>query len=171
MTPTASRWDNIVSSEAKAGVVGLGNILMRDEGVGVRVVEMLEARGGFDDVAFYDGGTAILDLMPELTGHQILVVVDALQGGEEPGSVYVLEREALAALEREEPPRTSLHQVSLLEALRMAEVEGITPGRIRILGIEPETVEPGMELSGTLERKLPEVVEVVEREIRSMLAE
>lgn len=164
-----------MSSDALLGVVGAGNILMRDDGIGVRMVEAVSERfcgndGSSDErVEFYDAGTAILELMPELSKHEVLLIVDALIGGEEPGAVYVLEREDLSQRVHDRPTKMSLHQVSLLEALEMAELEGIRHGRVRIMGIEPERVEPGMEFSKSLTAKLPDLVALLEREIRSLL--
>ena len=167
----AGSLDGIVSSDAKVGVVGLGNILMRDEGVGVRMVEAVQERMRDGRVLFYDGGTAILELMPELSRHEVLLIVDALESGGKPGSVYLLERSDLEELGRERPPRTSLHQVSLLEGLRMSELEGARPARVRIMGIEPERIEPGMELSGTLRDRFDELVGLLEREVVRLLDE
>ena len=160
-----------MSSDALLGVVGAGNILMRDDGIGVRMVEAVRERicGKDKRVEFYDAGTAILELMPELSGHEVLLIVDALTGGDEPGAVYVLEREDLSQQMHDRPAKISLHQVSLLEALEMAELEGIRHGRVRIMGIEPERVEPGMELSESLSAKLPDLVALLEREIKSLL--
>ena len=149
-------------------VLGVGNILQQDDGVGVHVIEMIRDTVVSSNVAVCDGGTAGLDLISIIDNRRILVVVDAVDGGEEPGTVYRFTPEDI-----DEPHLRfdSLHQVGLLETLRMAAMTGRGPMRTVIVGVQPEVVDWGMTLSPTVEKQLPRIINQVRKEIELALQE
>ena len=101
-------------------VLGLGNILLGDEGVGVHVVEELERRGGLPDVELVDGGTAGFSLMPFFDGAGLVIIVDAADDGHPPGTLTVL-RPAFSA---DHPPALTPHDFglkSILDALALGD--------------------------------------------------
>jgi len=148
-------------------ILGLGNILLGDEGVGVRAAEELMTQDLGDGVEVIDGGTAALDVLLSRQKGYKLVVIDAVRGGAEAGAVYKsrLGGEDLAAA----PERTggvSLHDMGLFEALAAAERLDRLPGGAVIIGIEPLRIEPSLELSEQVRASLPLVINSVIEEIQ-----
>jgi hydrogenase maturation protease len=146
-------------------VLGLGNILLRDEGVGVRALEKLQAEYGLPPrVRALDGGTMGLDLLPYLAGASRLLILDALQAGGEPGSLVRLADDAVpAALAL----KLSIHQVGLSELLAAARFQGTLPGMVTLLGIEPASIEWGLELSPPVSGALDGLIEAALLELQT----
>ncbi|UCG49285.1 MAG: HyaD/HybD family hydrogenase maturation endopeptidase [Phycisphaerales bacterium] len=144
-------------------VLGIGNILLRDEGVGVRVIERMEKMDLPENVELVDGGTAGADLLAILAEREKVVVVDAVQADCEPGTVLRFSAEDLA---RPKGAGLSLHELALEEALTMTGQLGCAPGEVVIFGIQPETIECGLELSERILACVPKVIELVLAEIR-----
>ncbi|MGD9089902.1 MAG: hydrogenase maturation protease, partial [Desulfobacterales bacterium] len=100
-------------------VLGVGNILLKDDGIGVRIVEKLQQEYAFSpNVRLLDGGTLGLRLLEPITGADVLIVVDAIISGQPPGTI---ERLPLAVLRKRISIKNSLHQLDLLETLAHAE--------------------------------------------------
>jgi hydrogenase maturation protease len=137
-------------------VLGLGNMLLSDDGVGPALV------GQFADsvenwngrVEFLDGGTQGLALLGQLSGRQALIIVDAMKTGAPPGTIHRL---TLAEL-REACPRrgNSGHEGNAGELLAAAQLIDQLPDRLYLVGIEPERIETGIGLSEAVQRALPE---------------
>ena len=144
-------------------VLGVGNILLRDEGIGVRVVEKLQQEYAFSpNVRLLDGGTLGLKLLEPITEADALIVVDAIISGQPPGT---LERLPLAVLRKRISIKNSLHQLDLLETLAHAEFLESLPETV-IIGIEPEdTCTLSLELSGTIRARREDMVSAVLQEI------
>lgn len=126
-------------------VLGIGNILMSDDGIGVRVVQNLAAKYRFPKkVTLLDGGTLGLDLLPRLEGIERLLVVDAVDGYGDPGTLIRLAGEevpvALAT-------KVSSHQMGLKDLIAVAELQGIRPREIVLVGVKPASIEMDMQLS------------------------
>jgi hydrogenase maturation protease len=143
-------------------VLGLGNILLSDEGVGVRVVESMERMNLPHGVELFDGATAGLDLLDAIAGRRKVIVIDAMQGDLGPGTVLRLGPEDLAS---PAGPGLSLHEVGLLEALAAAGRLGIAPEEVVILGVKPKDCSYGLALSPEIESLLPKVAEAVLAEL------
>lgn len=157
-------------AEKQIAVVGLGNILMQDEGVGVHVVRALEAEELGPAVGCFDAGTALVDLMPELEGYRKLILVDAVKADGEPGTIYRFEPKAIRPRPEEPTPnaseaKMSLHETTLQEALQMAELSGSVPEKIVIIGVEPKVIGEGLDLSEEVRESLPRVIRAIRREI------
>lgn len=145
-------------------VLGLGNILLGDEGLGVRVVEHLQARFRFpEEVQVMDGGVAGLDLLPYLEGVTHLLVVDAVRMGAEPGTLVRLEGETLPL---GLPMKLSVHQVGLHELLLLARLQETLPAHVVVWGMEPGVLEPGLELSPAVAAGLERLVQAVADELK-----
>ncbi len=141
-------------------VLGLGNILLRDEGVGVRVVEALAARYVLPAVVeVVDGGTTGMELLDTLAGCDHLLVCDAVQTGAPPGSVVKLADAEVPALFQS---RFSPHQLGLAEVLATLILMEEAPTTITLVGVVPVDLELGIELS-------PEVAAVVERAVACLV--
>jgi hydrogenase maturation protease len=146
----------------KIALIGLGNILMRDEGVGVWAVRALKARGDLPpEVELVDGGTAGLDLLPYIENRQRVLFVDAVNFHREPGYIGVLEHLELPVLFA---VKDSLHHLGLMDVLAAAHLLGTSPQEVCLIGIQPQIMETGLKLSPTLMARLPALVEcIVER--------
>ena len=146
----------------KTLVLGLGNILLGDEGVGVRVVERLQELYEFpQEVQVLDGGTLALDLLPYVEDADRLLVIDALEMGAEPG--------AIARLEGDEVPaflsiKISPHQMGLADLLAAARLRDVYPEQLVLWGVQPGAMRPGLALSSS-------VVAQVEALVNRVLAE
>jgi hydrogenase maturation protease len=145
-------------------ILGVGNILLGDEGIGVRVVEAMKDMDTPGDVELLDGGTASLDLLQILDGRKKVIIIDAVQGGEEPGTLY---RFTPGDIRANRPVSTSLHQVGLLETLSTLELSGNPPRDITIFGIEPENLDWSLELSPGIAALIPRIIELVLDDIRT----
>jgi len=132
---------------------------MSDDGVGVRVVQRLATGYRFPpEVTLLDGGTLGLDLLPRLEGVDRLLVVDAIDSREAPGTLVRLSGEevpvALAT-------RLSPHQMGLKDLLAVADLQGICPAEVVLVGIQPGCIEMGMELSDVVEGRFDELSRMV----------
>ena len=146
-------------------VLGVGNVLLQDEGVGVRVIEILSKDYCFSsNVALMDGGTLGLRLLDPIAQSDYLIVVDAVQNAQPPGTLYRISTDEIA---KRVSFKNSLHQLDLVETLAYAEILGNRPQAI-IIGIEPEDISPwGLELTATVQARVPELCSRVLAEIVS----
>lgn len=137
-------------------VLGIGNLVMCDDGVGVRVVQELQKRYRFPPhVEIMDGGTLGLDILPKLEGIERLLVVDAVETGGEPGTlVRLLGEELPIALQTKVSP----HQMGLKDLLAVAELLGHVPQEMVLVGIQPACIEMGDKLSHNVEVQLDKMV-------------
>jgi len=146
-------------------VLGVGNILLRDEGIGVRVVEELQRRYSFpENVRLVDGGTQGLWLMSTIQEADRLVVVDAILGRGEPGTLYRLERDDLPKGLR---AKQSAHDSDLVEALNLCNLLESGPKSVVVVGVEPENIQPfGLEMTDAVAAKVDELIDMVLGELR-----
>ncbi len=136
-------------------VLGLGNPLLRDEGVGGRALEALRSRVTFSsDVELLDGATAGLGLVPRASAAEKLLVLDAVRAGGEPGTVLKLDGHKLT---RDVSSTTSPHQIGLADILSASRLLG-GPEDVVVLGVEPQTTELGFGLSEPVEGALSKLV-------------
>lgn len=144
-------------------ILGVGNLLLRDEGVGVHVISALRDQELPDDVELCDGGTASFDLLDTLVGRRQVIIIDAVRTGSEPGTIFRFTPEDISA-SREQI--TSLHQVGLLEILNVVEhLLDSAPEEVIVLGIEAKEIDWGLELSAEVEAAVPKVIELVRSEL------
>jgi hydrogenase maturation protease len=153
-------------------VLGLGNILLKDEGVGVHVVQELQKRELRGGVEVIDGGTSGLDILLLQESPYKLVVIDAMKAGKEPGTVYKSrvkadEMDRLTEIfSKDEQSTISLHQVGLIDSLLVARKTGCAPDEVRIIGVEPAEIDGGLELTEQVKEKIPEIINTVLEEIK-----
>ncbi len=144
-------------------ILGVGNILLSDEGVGVRVVERLNAEYQLPPgVQTLDGGTLGMDLLYYLEGVQNLLIVDAVETGAEPGT--------LLRLEGEEVPsflsiKMSPHQIGVSDMLFAAKLKGIDPPHIVLWGVQPASLEIGLKLSLAVSAQMDTLLQNVVQEL------
>jgi len=150
-------------------VLGVGNLLLTDEGAGVHAVQELgrEEEWDLSLVDFMDGATFTQDIFYIFQEYERVLVLDCVKGGREPGTIYRFTEENLRDNYEQ---RLSLHDIDMLDSLRMAELLGNRP-ELLVIGIEPLTIsEWSMELSDAVKAKYPAFLEAARREIRSLLA-
>ena len=142
-------------------VVGVGNLLMKDEGIGIHTVKALQEINLPPDVKIIDGGTAP-DLIAYTEAGDKLIIIDGARAGGEPGTIYRFHPRDLS---EESGQIISAHELGVEQNLRLMSLMGNEPAEIVIIGIEPGEISWGTELSTELQQKVPEIVKVVLREI------
>jgi len=132
-------------AERPTVVIGLGNPLMTDDGVGLALLAGLQARGPFrPEPDFVDGGTWGMNLLPTIEDAGRVLFLDAVDFGAKPGTAVRLERNQLP---RWLGVKLSPHQIDLKEVLALAELRGRLPADAVVVGIQPDRIEMGSELS------------------------
>jgi hydrogenase maturation protease len=136
-------------------VLGVGNTLMSDDGVGVRLMERLrDLAPALPDIEYLDAGTLSFVLLPQIQACDALLILDATRLGEAPGSMRLLEGEPMDEFLR--TARCSVHEVGIRDLLDMARLTGSLPSRRAFLGIEPGETGWGEALSPEVEAALPQ---------------
>ncbi|MGB2983967.1 MAG: hydrogenase maturation protease [Candidatus Bipolaricaulia bacterium] len=142
-------------------IVGVGNILMKDDGVGVHVARALVGHPLPVDVCVLDAGTDPYAAF-EITEARRVIVIDAAQGDGEPGTIYRLPDEAAGAAAN---VGRSCHDMGLLQTLRDSRSSD-HPMEIIVIGIEPRTIDWGLDLSPEIAARVPHIIEIVLEELR-----
>ncbi len=143
-------------------MLGIGNPLCRDDGIGIRVIAEMRDSGKYPEISIIDGGSApdLFSLLDPDSGK--LIIVDALRGGSRPGEIYRLKlgQENIA----DETP-VSLHGMGTLDSLKLMKQLGRYPLSVIIIGIEPADVSHGLGLSPAIEDLVPDLIKAVEDEL------
>jgi len=144
--------------EKKIVILGVGNVLLSDEGVGVHVANELIKMELPANVSVVEGGTDGFRLLNVITEADRLIVVDAVKGGGEPGTIYRFDINDV----RNSPSgfKTSVHQIGILEVIDLSGLIGKTP-HTTVIGVEPKSLEMSLELSPEIKDKVPRVIELV----------
>ncbi|MHB8133192.1 MAG: HyaD/HybD family hydrogenase maturation endopeptidase [Anaerolineaceae bacterium] len=143
-------------------ILGVGNYLQSDDGVSVHTLEYLMINEMIPShIHMVDGGTCGLDLLQYLEGVENLILVDAVHAGKEPGTIIRIESDRIPAYLA---MKMSPHDIGLPDLLATAKLRDIYPSKVVVLGIEPESVQFGVELSDTIYNKIPEFAEAIKRE-------
>src|SRR5512139_1293085 len=132
-------------------VAGLGNLLLKDDGVGVHVVRALQ-HGIPRGVQAVEVGTAVLDALHLVEWADRILAIDAMRAGGDPGTIYQFGVEDVA----DRAIRASLHEVDFLTVLRF--LTSSHRPEIAVLGVEPETIDAGLDLSPSVQAALPRLV-------------
>ena len=153
------------SSPPKIVILGVGNILLSDEGVGVHVANELMKMELPPEVSVVEGGTDGFRLLNVITEADLLIVIDAIKGGADPGSIYRFDIDDI----RNCPSgfKTSVHQIGILEVIDLSELIGKKP-HTTIIGIEPKSLEMGMELTPEIRSKIPRIIELILEELKKV---
>ena len=144
-------------------ILGVGNLLLSDEGVGVHVAHKLMEMELPAGVEVIEGGTDGFRLMNVVTEADRLIVVDAVKGGSPPGSIYRFDIKD--APSSPDVYKTSVHQIGILEIVHLSELIGQTP-ETTVIGVEPKSLEMGMALSPEVQEKIPKIIELILEEVK-----
>lgn len=147
----------------KALVLGIGNLLLKDEGAGVRTITLFESGYSFGpDIVCLDGGTSGLSLLSHMKDYTHIVIVDALSSQGPPGTLVRVPGEKLQSFPA--LSHTSAHQIGLKDLLAIARFEGLAP-EVCVIGIIPKDMSAGMELTPEVECALPLAAEAIREEL------
>jgi hydrogenase maturation protease len=140
-------------------LIGLGNILMRDEGVGVHAVRYIQENCAVPpELEIVDGGTSGLDLLSFIEGRDRVLFVDSVNFDREPGYIGVLTNGQIPALFG---VKDSLHHMGLMDVLAAAQLLDKLPGQMSLIGIQPHTIGIGLELTPTIQARLKPLVDQI----------
>lgn len=139
-------------------VVGVGSMVMSDDGVGYHAVERLQERSLPEDTTVTHAGTTAFLALEAMSGVDRAIVVDALALDDEPGTV----REFRLGEPTEETPEVTMHDFSFSDALAVGESAYDLPDEVVLAGVVPASLEPGVELSEPVAAALPELVSRIE---------
>ena len=143
-------------------ILGIGNVLLTDEGVGVRVAEEMKKMTLPQDVEVIDGGVGGLNLQYCVEGRKKVIVVDTVKAGAPPGTLFRFTDKDLAA---KKGTIRSAHGIDFSDVIDVCRFLGTKPDEIIFLGIEPESLDAAMELSPNIEKMVPVLINLVMKEI------
>jgi hydrogenase maturation protease len=144
-------------------VLGVGNILLSDEGIGVRAVQELDRSYQLPpEVVLIDGGTSAMELLDDLANCDLLILADCVRAGNPPGTLLKLKDEEIPALFR---TKLSPHQVGLPDVLATLLITHEAPKHTILFGVEPESLATGMDITAAVAATLPRMVEAIASEI------
>ena len=147
-------------------VLGVGNILLSDEGIGVRAIEKLQLDYVLPpEVVVVDGGTTGMEMLDDLSNADHIIIIDAVRSGKAPASIVRLADEQVPVFFK---TKLSPHQIGLSDVLATLAFIGEQPGGVTVIGVEPVSLETGMSLSPQVEARLPELMDLVVTELREL---
>ncbi len=153
----------LIDTTARVLILGIGNLVMSDDGVGVKVVQKLQSRYRFPaGVAIVDGGTLGLDLLPMLEGVERLIVIDAIETGEKPGTCVRLSGDEIPIVLE---TKLSPHQMGLKDLLAVSRLMGHSPREMVLIGVQPGSIAMDSELTPEVEAQLEVMLTSVLKEL------
>ena len=148
----------------KTLVLGLGNLVHADDGVGVHAIETLRADARFPaNVTLMDGGTQGLSLLPHISGYERLLCIDAVDAGQAPGTIVRLEGEALNKL----PGKPSVHQLAFADLMIAMRLLDEQPAEVIVLGVQPQSTDWAAELTPPVRKAVAPLVELVLNQLKA----
>ena len=155
-----------MNTERSLLILGLGNILCQDDGVGVLAVHTLVQRyGETPGVRILDGGTLGLSLLSHMQDSELVILVDAIEADEPPGTLIRLDGDEVEPAVRH---RLSVHQVGVADLLDALRLLGATPPRLILLGLVPTETNLGLGLTPEVQDGMPELIAAVADEAASL---
>jgi len=145
-------------------IIGIGNTLYSDEGVGVHLIPYLnEVLPEIPNIEIIEGNTDGMKLLGPVEDADYLIIIDAINAGKKPGTVITIRDEEIP---KYFGVKMSIHQIGFQEILFAARLRDKLPEKMVMFGVQPESFELGLELSETVKNKVPEVVNLVVEQIR-----
>lgn len=153
---------------AQIAIIGIGNYLMGDEGIGIHAVKKLNEISWPNGAQIIDGGTSGISLIHLIEGRRLVIIIDCADFGGKAGEVRIFNPDDLRHDER---ACVSLHTTDLLTVLELARRTGRYPDKVLIVGIQPEKIEMGIKLSMEVQRALDGLHEVINLEIQKLISQ
>ncbi|MEC3862773.1 hydrogenase maturation protease [Mesobacterium sp. TK19101] len=148
-------------------VLGIGNTLLTDDGIGVHVVTRLQAEGIPDRVLVRDGGTMGLSLLTDFATDIGIIAIDAMELGDAPGTVRRFDG---VAMDRQlGGPKKTAHEVALSDLLSAAHLSGCAPDQRALIAIQPDVTTLGLTPTDAVAAALPEAVAIVRQILKEWL--
>ena len=150
-------------TNSNIAVLGIGNLLQRDEGVGVHLIQRLEKEYTFSPhISLIDGGTMGTDLLPYLEQNDKIIIFDAVNFNEAPGFIGIIENDDIL---RRLNTKLSIHHLGLTDVLSSARLLDIEPSQIYLIGIQPKNIEMGTDLTDEINQRLSKMLEVAVKKL------
>ncbi|MCE5185651.1 MAG: HyaD/HybD family hydrogenase maturation endopeptidase [Planctomycetaceae bacterium] len=151
-------------------VIGLGNPLMADEGIGVELVNRLAklaAAGTLpsETVEYYDGGCGGMSLLHIIAGRRKVILIDCAKMGLKPGTIKRFTPDDVNSIKK--LTHLSLHEIDIIKVLELARMLGQSPEEIVIFGIEPASIEQQMNLTAELQDRVDEFLKAIQKELKN----
>lgn len=154
---------------ADISVVGIGNIIMQDEGFGVRCAEYLQKITDYPDfVQIIDGGTLGMDLMPYIAGTKKLLFIDAIDVEGNVGDFYQFTGDELNAYFKN---KITIHDVGVNDMLAVLKLTDNPIEEVVVMGVKPEVVSMGLDMTEKIAEKVPEVAQKAKELVDKWVAE
>lgn len=145
-------------------VFGIGNVLLSDDGVGVHAVNRLKNDYEFpESVDVIDGGTKGLDLLPLFEGRDKVLIIDAANFKKKPGTIDTVAGDRIPSFLNS---KLSVHQIGLPDMLFAAKLMEIAPREMCLIGVQPESMETGTELSDTIKKQMHFLIDRIIRKLK-----
>ncbi len=155
----------VTAPPRKVLILGVGNLLLKDDGFGVHLINALEDTAFPENIRLIEAGTVSHQLIPLLREIDHLIVIDVVEAGDAPGSLFRFSPDDMKFPSEQ---KVSLHQISLIDVLKMAELTGSRP-RTVIIGVQPKDVGSwSLEMSDELKAVIPRVKELVFEELKKI---
>lgn len=147
-------------------VLGMGNVLLEDEGLGIHALKLLQQRYRVSaDVEFLDGGTSGMSLIDQISSREHLLVLDAVQTGDPPGTLVKMQDQDVPVYFG---TKVTFHQLGLSDVLASLELSDEQPEHVTVLGLVPESLEMSLDLSPHIQSRLDELVDAAAKELASL---
>lgn len=143
-------------------IVGVGNSIMMDDGLGVEVMNQLHEEYTDDKVDFFEGGTLGIDMLPWLSDREVIIFIDAIEANHKPGTIFRFEPNEV---NYKNAIKTSVHQIGLIDSLNMTNFIGKAPRETILIGVQPNIIDWGLDLSAEVLASIPKVKKLVIDEI------
>ena len=151
-------------NNSEVTILGIGNLLMGDEGVGIHALSTLQESYTFSPVInFIDGGTIGIDLIPYFEECKKMIIIDAVDSQEKAGYIISLENEEIHYRFN---TKLSLHHAGLSDVLSIIKLQEIRAPDMLLIGVQPEKVEMGLELSKTVGDKMPQILKTITNKLK-----
>lgn len=147
-------------------VLGIGNLILQDEGVGIQAIQQLEAQFKIPpDIEILDGGTSGMELLTPISDAEQIIILDAVKTGKPAGTIIRLDNEEIPTFFR---TKVSPHQVGLADVLAAATLTDSMPRNLVLFGVEPLEIDLGMELSAPVAEQMPSLIQMIVDELKIM---
>ncbi len=157
----------MLEEKKKIIVIGVGNLLLGDDGVGIHAVNELKKESFTSLCKLIDGGTAGIDLLYWLADAGYAIIADCMDAGAAPGTIFRLPAEELDL--NSSGQMISIHDINLIEVLCIAKMLGKLPPTV-IYGVQPENISFNASLSPAVQKSLPRLVQLIKQEINRALS-